>query len=131
MLFLVLWGTGFPICLILMSLFFTRLAIHKVHLHPRLHLLPNLSLTTLSPILSQAPPGAQVTSCFLPVGPAGMGAYAILKLSADLRDLSNGPTGLGFGNLSIEEGKIFAMAIYAGSIPFVPLPSSLSPLFPG
>ncbi|KAL7413217.1 voltage-dependent anion channel [Mrakia frigida] len=89
----ILWGTGFPLAFLLMALYFARLAIHK------------------------PPPAAQIVSSFLPLGPCGQGAFALLKLSSVLLDLSRTPDGLGVGSLSIEEGKVAALAIYACTIP--------------
>ncbi|KAK5262444.1 Plasma membrane sulfite pump involved in sulfite metabolism [Exophiala xenobiotica] len=52
----VLWGLGLPTALFIMVVYFQRLAIHKL------------------------PPKEVIVSCFMPLGPLGMGGFAILKL---------------------------------------------------
>lgn len=94
----ILWGTGFPIAFLLLGLLHARLAIHKI------------------------PAGAQVISTFLPLGPTGSGAYAILHMASAVRklgfeDLSDGRAGLISGGLTAEEGRTMSLAIYAISMP--------------
>ncbi|KAK5022790.1 Plasma membrane sulfite pump involved in sulfite metabolism [Exophiala sideris] len=52
----VLWGLGLPSALFIMVVYFQRLAIHKL------------------------PPREVIVSCFMPIGPLGMGGFAIAKL---------------------------------------------------
>ncbi|KAI1614515.1 voltage-dependent anion channel-domain-containing protein [Exophiala viscosa] len=52
----VLWGLGVPSALFIMVVYFQRLAIHKL------------------------PPREVIVSCFMPIGPLGMGGFAISKL---------------------------------------------------
>jgi tellurite resistance protein TehA-like permease len=52
----VLWGMGIPLALVVLTIYFHRLAIHKL------------------------PPGEVIVSVFLPLGPMGQGGYGILQL---------------------------------------------------
>jgi tellurite resistance protein TehA-like permease len=52
----VLWGMGIPLALVVMTIYFHRLAIHKL------------------------PPSEVIVSVFLPLGPMGQGAYGIMQL---------------------------------------------------
>lgn len=52
----ILWGMGMPLALIVMSIYFHRLTIHKL------------------------PPQEVIVSVFLPLGPLGQGGYAIMQL---------------------------------------------------
>ncbi len=54
----VLWSLGFPTALFIMVVYFQRLAIHKL------------------------PPKEVIVSCFMPLGPLGMGGFAILRLGS-------------------------------------------------
>jgi hypothetical protein len=125
-----------------MALYFARLAIHKVRLPPIFlssTCPPSLIDSILLPASSRCsdrlflPPFRFVlspspffrllfidfTSFLFVAGPCGQGAFALLKLSSVLLDLSRTPDGLGVGSLSIEEGKVAALAIYACTIPWV------------
>ncbi|KAF2733571.1 hypothetical protein EJ04DRAFT_438699 [Polyplosphaeria fusca] len=53
---LVLWGTGVPLALAVLVMYFHRLAVHKL------------------------PPSEVIVSVFLPLGPLGQGGYGIMKL---------------------------------------------------
>jgi len=52
----VLWGTGFPLAMVTLVIYFHRLTIHKL------------------------PPREVVVSVFLPLGPIGQGSFAIMQL---------------------------------------------------
>lgn len=52
----VLWGLGVPAAMFILVVYFHRLTIHKL------------------------PPREVIVSCFLPLGPPSMGAFAIMKL---------------------------------------------------
>lgn len=87
-------GTGLPFACFLMALYYLRLAVYKI------------------------PPAALIVSAFLPVGPCGQGAFALLKLSSVLWDLSRS-TGQALASTSSTdpmEAHIFASSIYAVSI---------------
>ncbi|KAJ9616065.1 Plasma membrane sulfite pump involved in sulfite metabolism [Knufia peltigerae] len=57
----VLWGLGVPTALFVMVIYFQRLTIHKL------------------------PPREVIVSCFMPIGPLGMGGLSITKLGAVAR----------------------------------------------
>jgi len=57
----ILWGTGVPLALSVLVIYFHRLAIHKL------------------------PPREVVVSCLLPLGPLGQGAFAIQRLGVVAR----------------------------------------------
>jgi len=52
----VLWGMGIPLALVVLTMYFHRLAIHKL------------------------PPSEVIVSVFLPLGPMGQGGYGIMQL---------------------------------------------------
>ena len=52
----VIWGTGVPLALVVMAIYFHRLAVYKL------------------------PPHEVIVSVFLPLGPMGQGGYGILEL---------------------------------------------------
>jgi tellurite resistance protein TehA-like permease len=52
----VLWGMGVPLAMLILTIYFHRLAIHKL------------------------PPSEVIVSVFLPLGPLGQGGYAIMQL---------------------------------------------------
>jgi tellurite resistance protein TehA-like permease len=52
----ILWGMGIPLALVVLTIYFHRLAIHKL------------------------PPSEVIVSVFLPLGPMGQGGYAIMQL---------------------------------------------------
>lgn len=88
----ILWGIGFSMAFIIMTLYYFRLSIYKI------------------------PPAAMIVSVFLPVGPCGQGAFGLLKLSSVLYDLSKS-TGETFGSsFTLEESHQMAIAIYAVTI---------------
>ncbi|SPO37030.1 related to Malic acid transport protein [Pseudozyma flocculosa] len=60
----ILWGTGVPLSMMLMTLYYARLAIYKI------------------------PPAAMIVSAFLPLGPCGQGAFGLLQLAADLVEIT-------------------------------------------
>jgi tellurite resistance protein TehA-like permease len=57
----VLWGMGIPLALVIMTIYFHRLAIHKL------------------------PPSEVIVSVFLPLGPMGQGGYGIMQLGSVAR----------------------------------------------
>jgi tellurite resistance protein TehA-like permease len=52
----VLWGLGVPAALFILAIYFQRLTVHKL------------------------PPREVIVSCFIPLGPFGMGGFALMKL---------------------------------------------------
>ncbi|GAA98523.1 uncharacterized protein L969DRAFT_88536 [Mixia osmundae IAM 14324] len=68
----ILWGSAFPVSLLIMAVYFHRLAVHHL------------------------PPAAAIVSVFLPLGPCGQGAFAILQFSKVIRKLAM-ETGVGLG----------------------------------
>jgi tellurite resistance protein TehA-like permease len=52
----VLWGVGFPMAMIILVIYFHRLAMHKL------------------------PPREVIVSVFLPLGPLGQGGFALMQL---------------------------------------------------
>ncbi|SPO29983.1 related to Malic acid transport protein [Ustilago trichophora] len=91
----VLWGTGFGMAFLLMSLYYARQAIYKI------------------------PPAQLIVSTFLPLGPCGQGAFALLQLSSVLYKLAlNDNTALPSPSATdAETARIMATAIYAVSVP--------------
>jgi C4-dicarboxylate transporter/malic acid transport protein len=89
----VLWGTGFPLAILLMALYYGRLAIYKI------------------------PPAALIVSAFLPLGPCGQGAFGLMKISETLKHITDGTGQALITGTSIQEAQIFSQAIYAVSIP--------------
>ncbi|KAL5120048.1 Plasma membrane sulfite pump involved in sulfite metabolism [Pleosporales sp. CAS-2024a] len=59
----VLWGMGIPLALVVMTIYFHRLAIHKL------------------------PPSEVMVSVFLPLGPMGQGGYGIMQLGKVAADV--------------------------------------------
>jgi tellurite resistance protein TehA-like permease len=59
----VLWGTGVPLAMVVLVMYFHRLTIHRL------------------------PPREVIVSVFLPLGPLGQGGFAILQLGKVARDL--------------------------------------------
>ncbi|GAK67324.1 sulfite transporter Ssu1 [Moesziomyces antarcticus] len=91
----VLWGTGFGMAFLLMSLYYARQAIYKI------------------------PPAQLIVSTFLPLGPCGQGAFGLLQLSSVLYKISlSEHTALPSPNATdAETARIMATAIYAVSVP--------------
>ncbi|KAN0065569.1 Plasma membrane sulfite pump involved in sulfite metabolism [Thecaphora frezii] len=98
----ILWGTGVPLSLMLMTLYYARLAIYKI------------------------PPAAMVVSAFLPLGPCGQGAFGLLQLANDVVALTHRTrrTALGGGLVdgggqdeAYEVAKLIAYAIQGVSVP--------------
>ncbi|KAJ9107092.1 hypothetical protein QFC20_003817 [Naganishia adeliensis] len=90
----ILWGIGFGPTLLIKALYFNRLAMYNV------------------------PANTVIVSSFIPLGPCGQGAFAILRLSAVVRTLchrraAEGGTSLYTG----EEWRMFGSAVYAGTVP--------------
>ena len=52
----ILWGTGFPLAMVVMTMYFHRLTVHKL------------------------PPREVIVSVFLPLGPLGQGSFALMQL---------------------------------------------------
>lgn len=59
----VLWGMGIPLAMVVLVMYFHRLSVHKL------------------------PPREVIVSVFLPLGPVGMGGYAIQQLGKVARDI--------------------------------------------
>jgi tellurite resistance protein TehA-like permease len=59
----ILWGSGVPLAMVVLVMYFHRLTIHKL------------------------PPREVVVSVFLPLGPLGQGAFAIMQLGKDSMDI--------------------------------------------
>lgn len=90
----ILLGMGLSLAFFLMVLYYLRLAVYKI------------------------PPAALIVSAFLPLGPCGQGAFALLKLSMSLRQLTI-DTGEALGTLqsaTVAEAQMMASAIYGVSI---------------
>ncbi|KAM0750377.1 hypothetical protein T439DRAFT_326343, partial [Meredithblackwellia eburnea MCA 4105] len=90
----ILLGTSLPPAVLVMALYFNRLALHH------------------------GPPSSVAISVFLPIGPCGQSAYAFLQLSSVLRELqtSTGHGITGSGHYGTTENEMMTAAIYAGSI---------------
>jgi C4-dicarboxylate transporter/malic acid transport protein len=92
----ILWGTGFGLAFLLMALYYARQAIHKI------------------------PPAQLIVSTFLPLGPCGQGAFALLQLSSVLYKLSK-DTDSALGSTATtpdaEVAHMMATAIYAVTVP--------------
>jgi tellurite resistance protein TehA-like permease len=91
----IIWGCGFPIAVLVMAIYFQRLAVHHL------------------------PPRATIVSVFLPLGPCGQGSFALLQFAKVVRKLAD-DTGVGLGNGSSfdrQSQQIMALAIYAVSLP--------------
>jgi len=91
----ILWGTGFSLAILLMAMYYGRLAIYKI------------------------PPATLIVSAFLPLGPCGQGAFGLLQLSSVLYKMSK-ETGQALGSLSTasaSEAQAMATAIYAVTVP--------------
>lgn len=92
----ILWGTGFGLAFLLMSLYYARQAIHKI------------------------PPAQLIVSTFLPLGPCGQGAFALLQLSSVLYKLSKN-TDSALGSMATtpndDVAQMMATAIYAVTVP--------------
>lgn len=87
----ILLGMGFMPAVLIMGMYFHRLAVHKI------------------------PPNALIVSTYLPLGPCGQGGFAILRLSSVVRSLCMQSEGTNL--YSAEEVRLFGSAIYACSIP--------------
>lgn len=90
----IILGSGLSVAFFLMTLYYLRLAIYKI------------------------PPAALIVSAFLPLGPCGQGAFALLKLSQVLWDLTR-ETGQALGtaaSATADDARIMAASIYAVSI---------------
>ena len=79
----VLWGTGFPLAMVVLTMYFHRLTVHKL------------------------PPREVIVSVFLPLGPLGQGSFAFMQLGKDAMkvfpvtntlDASAGPFFYNLGN---------------------------------
>ncbi|KAJ1026340.1 hypothetical protein NDA16_002427 [Ustilago loliicola] len=90
-----LWGTGFGMAFLLMSLYYARQAIYKI------------------------PPAQVITSAFLPIGPCGQGAFGLLQFASVLYDiyLKDGTALVSPKSTDPETARIMATAIYAVSVP--------------
>lgn len=91
----IIWGAGFPVSVLVMAIYFQRLAVHHL------------------------PPRAMIVSVFLPLGPCGQGSFALMQFSQVVRKLAyDTDIGLGNGAQFDREMQIrMADAIYAVSIP--------------
>jgi C4-dicarboxylate transporter/malic acid transport protein len=59
----VLWGTGFPLAMVVLTMYFHRLTIYRL------------------------PPREVIVSVFLPLGPLGQGSFALMQLGKVARDV--------------------------------------------
>jgi C4-dicarboxylate transporter/malic acid transport protein len=99
----ILWGTGFGLAILLMTLYYARLAIYKI------------------------PPPTLIISAFLPLGPCGQGAFGLLQISSVIYKMSKGASGQAtaassttsaiISSTSIEDAQAMATAIYAVTVP--------------
>ena len=91
----ILWGTGFGLAFLLMSLYYARQAIYKI------------------------PPAQLIVSTFLPLGPCGQGAFALLQFASVVYKLAlTDNTALPSPNATDPEtARTMATAIYAVSMP--------------
>ncbi|PWN39968.1 hypothetical protein IE81DRAFT_294067 [Ceraceosorus guamensis] len=91
----ILWGAGFGLAFIIMTLYYARLAIYKV------------------------PPATLIVSAFLPLGPCGQGAFGLLKLSESILHLSDRSNQAlaGASLFSAQDAHIMSISIYAVSTP--------------
>ncbi|CAO1631053.1 unnamed protein product [Parajaminaea phylloscopi] len=90
----ILLGTGLSLAFFLMVLYYLRLAVYKI------------------------PPATMIVSVFLPLGPCGQGAYALLKLSMSLWELTeNSGEALATAHaLTKQQAEMMAASIYGVSI---------------
>jgi len=91
----IIWGCGFPIAVLVMAIYFQRLAMHHL------------------------PPRATIVSVFLPLGPCGQGSFALLQFAKVVHKLAD-ETGVGLGNGSSFDRQSqlsMALAVYAVSLP--------------
>ncbi|GHJ86518.1 hypothetical protein NliqN6_2920 [Naganishia liquefaciens] len=90
----ILWGIGFGPTLLIMALYFNRLAMFKV------------------------PANTIIVSSFIPLGPCGQGAFAILRLSSVVRALCHRQAEQGGSRLyEAAEWRVFGSAVFAGTVP--------------
>ncbi|KAI5452792.1 Plasma membrane sulfite pump involved in sulfite metabolism [Naganishia albida] len=90
----ILWGIGFGPTLLIMTVYFNRLAMFSV------------------------PANTVIVSSFIPLGPCGQGAFAILRLSSVVRTLCLRRAAQGgTGQYSADEWRMFGGAVYAGTVP--------------
>jgi C4-dicarboxylate transporter/malic acid transport protein len=91
----ILWGTGFGLAILMMALYYGRLAIYKI------------------------PPATLIVSAFVPLGPCGQGSFGLLQISSVLYKMSK-ETGQALGSTSTaspSESQAMATAIYAVTVP--------------
>lgn len=86
----VLWGMGMPLAMVVLVMYFHRLCFHKL------------------------PPREVIVSVFLPLGPVGMGGFAIQQLGKVARDLfpKTGSLIPGAGDLFYTMGFIVALILW-------------------
>ncbi|SNX87359.1 related to Malic acid transport protein [Melanopsichium pennsylvanicum] len=91
----VLWGTGFGMAFLLMSLYYARQAIYKI------------------------PPAQLIVSTFLPLGPCGQGAFSLLQFSSVLYKiaLTDDVALPSLNSTDANTARVMATAIYAVSVP--------------
>lgn len=89
----ILWGTGFPLAILLMALYYGRLSIYKI------------------------PPASLIISAFLPLGPCGQGAFGLLQMSYALKRIMRKDGHALVAGETMDEAQLFASAIYASTIP--------------
>lgn len=89
----ILWGTGFPLAILLMALYYARLAIYKI------------------------PPAALIVSAFLPLGPCGQGAFGLLQISSTLNSITARSGQALIAGQTAQEAQTFADVIFAATIP--------------
>ncbi|EIM20488.1 hypothetical protein WALSEDRAFT_39915 [Wallemia mellicola CBS 633.66] len=91
----ILLGMGVPMSLIVLANYTSRLMLFKI------------------------PPAAVISSTFIPIGPCGQSAYAILKLARNLTDIANERGLVPFTSVEDPElAKFAASALQTASIPF-------------
>lgn len=90
----ILWGTGVPLSVMLMTLYYARLAIYKI------------------------PPPTMIVSAFLPLGPCGQGAFGLLQLSSVVTSLASTTATTPFAAAGAgDDARIMALAVHAVTVP--------------
>lgn len=79
----ILWGTGVPLALAVLVIYFQRLTLHHL------------------------PPREVIVSVFLPMGPLGQGGFAIMQLGSVAMDLFPRTKTLPLSNSTVNAGEIF------------------------
>ncbi|WFD30553.1 hypothetical protein MSPP1_001574 [Malassezia sp. CBS 17886] len=91
----VLWGCGFPLAMIILVMFYSRLSIYKV------------------------PSERLIVTILLPLGPLGQGLFGLLQFSAVVTKLSK-ESGAAFGGpYTPEDARVIALGLHAVTVPIV------------